>query len=316
MDRGPVPDAAIEALRYAPQTLRPHWTRTGECTQNMILDFLPKLISRWIRPSDERGVSHFSLRSRRRAKRLDELVKELLLRRKWSYLRYVHLREGVLAAGDVTSVLSVGAGRGLAELALAVEFPTIHFCITDVASERTPNYKFAQTRARRWKLSNVEFGLLDVTRPINARFDLIASVEVIEHIEDDERAIANMCAAARRFVFCLAPFADDATLADARQQRRAWARHQHYRFGYSSERMRNLFDDIAAMRGCYFRNAGFELRRQLDTLNDRAIRARFSEFKGAARADIVDALPETTAEAQGIWVLARVPQRTKASLTV
>ncbi len=279
----------------------------------MKLGSLPQLLARWIRPPDERGSVQQG--SQRRDPRLDELVVQLLLQRKWSYLRYVHLREGLLAAGPIESVLSIGAGRGLAELALAVEFPTIRFVITDVASERTPNYQLAQDRARSWKLPNVEFGIVDATRPIEGRFDLVASVEVLEHIEDDEATIANMRAAARRFIFCLVPYADDATLADPRQQRRAWARHQHYRFGYSPDRFRVLFDDIAAMRGCYFRRAGYPLRLAVDALEDGAIRARAAEFEAAARADVADELPTAPAtpgepvDAQGIWVLARVPER-------
>jgi cyclopropane fatty-acyl-phospholipid synthase-like methyltransferase len=278
----------------------------------MKLGSLPQRLSRWLRPADGRdGVDRSTPP---RDPRLDELAILLLLQRKWSYLRYVHLREGLLAAGPVDSVLAIGAGRGLAELALAVEFPKTRFVLTDVASERTPNYQLAQDRARTWKLPNVEFGILDVTRPIEDRYDLVASIEVVEHIEDDETAIAHMRAAARRFVFCLAPYADDATLADPRQQRRAWARHQHHRFGYSPERFRSLFDDVAAMRGCYFRDTGHALRLAVDALDDDTIRARAAELAAAARADVIDVLPTPPsapgepAVAQGIWVLARVPE--------
>jgi len=269
-------------------------------------DPLPRWVSRWLRPPAADGAAKAAGPPRPPDPRLDELIALLLLQRKWSYLRYVHLREGLLAAGDVADVLSVGAGRGLAELALAVEFPRIRFRITDVASERTPNYQLAQDRARAWKLPNVEFGILDVTQPIEERFDLVASVEVLEHIEDDEKAIAHMRAAARKHVFCLVPFADDATLSDPRQARRAWARHQHYRFGYSVERFRALFEDLAVVRGCYLREAGYALRMTIDALDDDAIRARMREFEAAARADAVDARPESPAETQGIWVLARV----------
>ena len=279
----------------------------------MKLGSLPQLFSRWIRsPGDGQAVDESSPR---RDPRLDELIALLLLQRKWSYLRYVHLREGLLAAGPLESVLAVGAGRGLAELALAVEFPTTRFVITDVASERTPNYQVAQDRAQTWNLPNVEFGIVDVTRPIEARYDLVASVEVLEHIEDDEAAIAHMHAAARRFVFCLVPYADEATLADPRQQRRAWARHEHYRFGYSPERLGTLFDELAAMRGCYFRRAGYTLRVAVDALTDDEIRTRAPEFEAAAREDVADVLPTAPAtpaeptEAQGIWVLARVPEQ-------
>ncbi|MBK7950071.1 MAG: methyltransferase domain-containing protein [Deltaproteobacteria bacterium] len=277
----------------------------------MKLPALARMVSRWKRSTE--GSGRDGEPPRTVDPRLEEVVVQLLLQRKWSYLRYVHLREGFLAARDVRSVLAIGAGRGLAELALALEFPKVRFRITDVASERTPNYQWAQDRARAWQLPNVEFGLLDVTKPIEERFDFIASVEVIEHIEDDEAAIAHMRAAARKYVFCLVPFADDATLADPRQARRAWARHQHYRFGYSPERFRKLFDDVAAMRGCYFRDQGFVLRQILDTEDDDAIRRRARELAEAARGDVADRLPDTPDQTQGIWVLARTPDSDRAA---
>lgn len=277
----------------------------------MKLPALARWVSRFTHPTE--GSERDGEPPRPVDPRLDEVVVQLLLQRKWSYLRYVHLREGFLAAPDVKSVLAIGAGRGLAELALALEFPKVRFRITDVASDRTPNYQWAQERVRAWQLPNVEFGLLDVTKPIEERFDLVASVEVIEHIEDDEAAIAHMRAAARKYVFCLVPFADDATLADPRQARRAWARHQHYRFGYSPERFRKLFDDVAAMRGCYFRDQGFVLRQILDTQDDDAIRSRARELAEAASGDVVDRLPDTPDQTQGIWVLARTPDSASAA---
>lgn len=289
----------------------------------MKLPVLSRLVARLRRPAeamrprpdddptpDRRDVG----RRRRSDPRLEEVVAQLLLQRKWSYLRYVHLREGFLAAEGVRSVLAIGAGRGLAELALALEFPDVQFRITDVESERTPNYQWAQERAGAWRLPNVEFGVLDVTQPIAERFDLIASIEVIEHIEDDEAAIAHMVEAADRYVFCLVPFADDATLADPRQQRRAWARHQHYRFGYSPKRFHALFDDVVAMRACYFRDQGFALRQRLDALDDAAIRARTAELAAVARGDVIDVLPERNDQTQGIWVLARTAKSSTAGV--
>ena len=73
----------------------------------MKLSSLPRLVSRWLRPS--KAGSADALPARRRDARLDELRVQLLLQRKWSYLRYVHLREGLLAAGPIESVLAVGA---------------------------------------------------------------------------------------------------------------------------------------------------------------------------------------------------------------
>ena len=161
---------------------------------------------------------------------------------------------GVAGRGPRLELSRGRGGSGTGRAGAAVEFPEIHFRITDVLSDRTPNYQAAQAFAKSWNLGNVEFDTLDVCHPIEGRFDLIASTEVVEHIKDDELALRNMLDAADRFVFCLVPFADEKTLADPKKQRRAWERHEHYRYGYSPERFRQLFGEIHAMRGCYWRD--------------------------------------------------------------
>lgn len=255
--------------------------------------------------------------------RLLELRLQLLLQRRWSYLRYVHLREGLLTAIGhargtdqlITSFLAVGAGRGLAEIALAVEFPKIHFVITDVISPRTPNYQAAQALAARWKLQNVAFDTLDVSHPIPDRYDVIASTEVVEHIKDDAAALQNMLDAADHSVYCLAPFADEKTLNDPNKQAKAWTRHEHYRYGYSVERFQSLFPDIIDMRGCYWRERGFQHRTELGDLADPEIKKKQEQLASAAHSDILNELPKELSEAQGIWVLARAPRRRSSPKT-
>lgn len=249
--------------------------------------------------------------------RLEELQTQLLLQRRWSYLRYVHLREGLLAAinhaqqddQSIKRFLAVGAGRGLAELALAVEFTKIHFVITDIASARTPNYQGAQAFAAKWQLQNVEFDTLDVAHPIPNRFDVIASTEVVEHIEDDETALQNMLDAADHSVYCLAPFADEKTLKDPKKQASAWERHEHYRYGYSVERFQALFPDIIELRGCYWRDRGFQHRTELGELSEAEIQSKQKQLASSALSDISNELPRELSETQGIWVLARAPRR-------
>src|SRR4029453_16490620 len=96
---------------------------------------------------------------------MDVVRLELLRGKTWRYLRYLHLREGLLAAQDCRSVLSIGCGRGLAELALAIEFPQVSFHLTDIEGEKTPHYGAAQNHVRRWKLGNVTFGVCDILQP-------------------------------------------------------------------------------------------------------------------------------------------------------
>jgi hypothetical protein len=61
---------------------------------------------------------------------------QLMVRKRWAYLRYIQIREGLIealkTAGEINSFLSVGCGSGLTEVALALEFPEIKFHLTDI----------------------------------------------------------------------------------------------------------------------------------------------------------------------------------------
>jgi hypothetical protein len=46
-----------------------------------------------------------------------------------------------------------------------------------------------------------------------ARYDLVTSVEALEHIDEDAVAAAEMLTAAAKYVFALVPFADKAANA-------------------------------------------------------------------------------------------------------
>lgn len=80
-----------------------------------------------------------------KAERLKAVHTALLEGRTWRYLRYLHARCALSAAQDVSSVLVVGAGHGLAELALAVEHPEVNFVLTDWSGA-----SHSVRRARAW----------------------------------------------------------------------------------------------------------------------------------------------------------------------
>lgn len=98
-----------------------------------------------------------------------------MLRRRWAYLRYLHLRQVLLNASGVESLLSVGCGTGLAEVLLALEFPDIVFHVTDV-DERAIEQSFGARMVREWAVDNVSFGSLDVLAPVRKRYGLVTSV--------------------------------------------------------------------------------------------------------------------------------------------
>lgn len=231
----------------------------------------------------------------------------LLVEKRWRYLRYLHLREALtLVQHDIDNVLAIGVGKALAELALAVEFPNIDFYLTDIQSATTPNWNFVQHAVEEWHLDNVHFSTLDVTVSSTICADLVCSTEVLEHIEYPEEAAKNMHLAARKYVYCLVPFADSDYNANPGRRQRVLERHGHFVCGFDRAKLTQLFPDPIEIRGCYWLNHGQEFRSNLDKLDREAIRAN-SESLGlqAARDVILGMIPTLQSEAAGIWILAR-----------
>jgi hypothetical protein len=251
-------------------------------------------------------VLNKTTRGERDAQRSHSIDERLMMARRWAYLRYLHTREALLLTEDVESVLVIGSGRGYAELNLALEFPRIHFHLTDIESEKTPYYQNAQKIVEMWGMDNVTFGIRDILVPEPGRYDLVWSVEVLEHIKDDALAAAEMRAAANKYVFLLVPFGDKAANRDEERRARTWEAHGHYVVGYDEEDLRKLFPDIITMRGCYWMKIGVQHRKRLYSMSNEEIKANMSELRQEARRDIVDDIPYADGQAKAIWMLARV----------
>ncbi len=129
--------------------------------------------------------------------------------RRWAYrllgevhvpgrLRSYHILRAVRSLGlfeRPVHMLDAGCGRGDLALHLARRCP--HWSITGVDADEGKVERAAQL-ARRCGLPNVRFqtGLLE-TLEFDSQFDLIVSADVLEHIADDDRVIANLCRALR-----------------------------------------------------------------------------------------------------------------------
>lgn len=238
-------------------------------------------------------------------KRLDTVRLALLQGKTWRYLRYVHAREALLACEDFDSILVVGAGNATAEIGLALEFPHVQFTLTDWQGA-THQTERAKKWVAEWNLPNVTFRQLDLLNPpAGLHADLVYSVEVLEHIQDDERAAAHMRAMARRAVFCLVPFAEEDLNQDPDRRRRALEKHEHHVVGYNVERLVKLLPSPIQIRGTYWNDSGLKLREALQELTPQEIKDRRDEFMVAAQADIRHRIPGTAKEAQGIWWLSR-----------
>lgn len=108
-----------------------------------------------------------------------------------------HIREDIVrrvSALDVRSVLDVGCGSG-ENLAALAAFDRYELSGIDVSSE---GIELARKRVASAHVLKV----LDVEREaLPERFDLVMSIQVVEHIVDDMAALRNIAAMARRYVF-------------------------------------------------------------------------------------------------------------------
>ena len=252
---------------------------------------------------------HSSKPSLRRAR--NHLSIKLLQRKTWNYLRYIHAKTALNSLlgrypGAIKTVLVVGCGTGLAELLLAAENPDIHFTLTDheAASHKTDGVKRLQ---QKFNINNISWSQLNILNPepITSKYDLVYSIEVLEHIEDDQRAARNMHRLSDQFIFCLVPFAEESRNTNPTERRKAWDRNEHYVCGYSIERLIKLFPSITNIKGCYWREYGFKFRQKLTELSNEEIKEQSRSLQQEATEDIIDEIPSLTSEAQGLWITAK-----------
>ncbi len=243
------------------------------------------------------------LTTAQRDRQLRAIHLRLMRGKTWRFLRYIHAREALRLATDARSVLVCGAGHALAEVALAIEFPERRFHVTDYAAA-THDQRTARNLAERYELTNITFGELDILEPgATPRFDMVTSVEILEHIAQDDLAAHNMRALAKRYVFCLVPFAPAAHNDDWKRRKRMLEMFEHYVCGYDPARLVGLFPHPRAIRGCYWHDAGQPFRARLGELSDGAIEDELEDLVADAQSDVRMTMPIRRNEAAGIWIL-------------
>jgi SAM-dependent methyltransferase len=237
------------------------------------------------------------------------LVRGVLRRRRWSLHRHLHLVaafEEARARAPIRSVLAVGCGAGLSELYLAATHPDVDFTLTDYDDGRVAAARRAASGS---PLANVEFRTLDLLGESDgARFDLVTSIEVLEHIEDDARAARHMVASARQFVWILVPSCSEPDLGDARLARKVWDRHGHHRPGYTFATLPGVFEGVQPVwvRSCYHEPEATRLRQAMIEASDEELLADASRLFDEAALDVVD-LHRAPTGFMGLEALIRVP---------
>jgi trans-aconitate methyltransferase len=107
------------------------------------------------------------------------------------YLHFLYFKRGLAELGrDPTNILDAGCGRGDYSLYLARRFPAARVLGIDIDEQRIARN---QDTARRMGLTNVRFEIGDLVRQRwDDPFDFVFSVDVLEHIVEQEAAIANL----------------------------------------------------------------------------------------------------------------------------
>ena len=236
---------------------------------------------------------------------LERVKLELLKGKKWRYLRYQHARQALEVMSDWEDVLVVGAGNGLAEIALALEFRDKFFYLTE-QEDTTHSFKHAKAFVEAFRMKNVAFGSLDILQPGSRKFDVVYSVEVLEHIKDDALAASNMKQIARRYIFCLVPFAQDALNSDEKKRKSVYEKHKHFVVGYDVKKLVNLFPDPITIQGCYWQDAGLVFRSKLSAMEIDSIVETHEELMYEASKDIKNRIQTKQEDALGIWTVSEV----------
>ena len=114
---------------------------------------------------------------------------------------------GILKGIQPASLLDIGSGRGVFLWSLLDAFPTLPVTAVDILE-----YRVADIQA----VHDGGIGLLAAARAdatalgfADRSFDVVTALEVLEHIPDAERALAQMCRVAGRFVVLSVPSKPD-----------------------------------------------------------------------------------------------------------
>ncbi len=119
---------------------------------------------------------------------------DLLLLRSW------HVRQelrNLKASGNVGSILDAGSGFGQYTYRMSSLFPQAQIKAVDIKPEQIEdcNRFFSQIG----RSNRVMFGFADLTRfQENEAFDLILSIDVMEHIEEDEQVFRNFAVSLKK----------------------------------------------------------------------------------------------------------------------
>ncbi|MEX2117843.1 MAG: class I SAM-dependent methyltransferase [Bacteroidota bacterium] len=174
-----------------------------------------------------------AVRSRPMFRRLLYRVLGLLFLREWHVKRALR---GIFARHPVKAMLDAGSGFGQYSYYCARRFKDVKIKAVDVKNEQIGDCREFFEKAG---FSNVDFAVEDLTQPIHTdEFDLILSVDVMEHIADDETVFRNFFRALRGGGLVLVNTPSSFGGSDAHGPDDPGFIEEHARSGYGPEEIR------------------------------------------------------------------------------
>ena len=114
---------------------------------------------------------------------------------------------GIVASGQVSSLLDVGSGRGAFLFPLLTEIPGVDVTSIDILSHRVDLLQSVAIGGIS-NLHALERNLCDWDVP-DGSFDAVILLEVLEHIPDVEKAVANAVRIAGKYLVVTVPSKPD-----------------------------------------------------------------------------------------------------------
>ena len=234
-------------------------------------------------------------------RRLHEIVRYCVGRKEYFLLRLLHMLDAFGRTRGVRRVLSVGCGQGLQESFLAHRFPALE---VDALDLHAPEERFDAPNLR-----FVEGDILELPGP--GDYDLVVSIETLEHIEAYRAAFANMAAkvAPGGYLYLSVPFASKREQADEMLRALAWDACRHYTPGFDVEELTGLFREggleVLHAASMFTTSLAHPLNRLLHQMEASAIDAAIGDVLALFMNDLTRAPVESWMEAEGVRLLGR-----------
>ncbi|MEW6661082.1 MAG: class I SAM-dependent methyltransferase [Bacillota bacterium] len=186
-----------------------------------------------------------------------ELERFMIRRGGWTYLRLIYLLDSLQQIPLPRNVLSYGCGMGFHEYYLARAFPSVQIDALDIDS-RAIGYA-----CRHYHAPNLRFILGDYQQ-VRQAYDLVFSIEVLEHIPEPWPVLTAMCRHAN-YLFLLVPQWHNTTPEQKEHLRRALG-HQHVGFTRQEicKHLRANGFRMLKHSNCYWEDRGGLARRLLE----------------------------------------------------